>query len=86
MSSNSVCNHTRDETNRTPATRSSNFVNHSYDYKPNWTPLSPVTITDYPKDSVLSAAERYPSFEQLEPVDNSFRRTSTSERPVYFPF
>ena len=21
------------------------FVNHSYDYRPNWTPLSPVTIT-----------------------------------------
>ena len=45
MSSNSVCNHTRDETNRTPATRSSDFVNHWYDYRPNWTPLSPVTIT-----------------------------------------
>ena len=26
---------------------SSNFVNHSYDYRPNWTPLSPVTITYY---------------------------------------
>ena len=39
----SFCNHT----NRTPATRSSNFVNHSYDYRPNWTPLiSPVTITN----------------------------------------
>ena len=23
--------------NRTPATRSSDFVNHSYDYRPNWT-------------------------------------------------
>ena len=36
MSSNSVCNHTRD------------FVNHSYDYRPNWTPLSvllPLLIT-----------------------------------------
>ena len=22
------------------------FVNHSYDYRPNWTPLSPVTITN----------------------------------------
>ena len=32
--------------NRTPATRSSDFVNHSYDYGPNWTPLSPVTITN----------------------------------------
>ena len=57
-----------------------------YDYKPNWTPLCPVTITNYPKDSVLSAGERYPSFEQLEPVDNSFSRTSPYESPVYFPF
>ena len=24
--------------------RSSDFVNHSYDYRPNWTPLSPITI------------------------------------------
>ena len=27
-----------------PATRSSDFVNHSYDYRSNWTPLSPITI------------------------------------------
>ena len=26
--------------------QSSDFVNHSYDYRPNWTPLSPVTITN----------------------------------------
>ena len=25
-------------------TRSSDFVNHSYDYRPNWTLLSPITI------------------------------------------
>ena len=31
---------------RVMPTRSSNFVNHSYDYRPNWTPLSPVTITN----------------------------------------
>ena len=40
VSSNSVCNNT----NWTPATWSSDFVNHSYDYKPNWTSLSPVTM------------------------------------------
>ena len=34
----------RDETNRTLATWSSDFVNHSYDYRPNWAPLSPITI------------------------------------------
>ena len=26
-----------------PVTRSSDFVTHSYDYRPNWTPLSPFT-------------------------------------------
>ena len=39
MSSNLVWNLTRD-----PATPSSDYVNHLYDYRPNWTPLSPVTI------------------------------------------
>ena len=29
------------------ASRSSDFVNHSYDYRPNWTPLSPITIIYY---------------------------------------
>ena len=29
-----TCNHT------------SNFADHSYDYKPNWTPLSPITINN----------------------------------------
>ena len=46
VSSNSPCNHTRDQTNRTPGTRPSDFVNHLYDNRPNWTPLSPVTITN----------------------------------------
>ena len=32
---------------------SPDFVNHSYDYRPNWTPLSPVAIT-YPLDIDLS--------------------------------
>ena len=31
-------------TNRTLASRSSDFVNYSYDYRTNWTPLSPITI------------------------------------------
>ena len=39
VSSNSVCNHTRD-----PATPSPDYVNHLYDYRPNWIPLSPSTI------------------------------------------
>ena len=41
MSSNSVCNHTRDK--QIGLVR---FCYHSYDYRPNWTPLSPITITN----------------------------------------
>ena len=29
------------------ASRSSDFVNHSYDYRPNWTPLGPITIINH---------------------------------------
>ena len=32
------------QTNRTPATRPSYFVNHLYCYRPNWASLCPVTI------------------------------------------
>ena len=31
-------------TNQTPALWPSDFVNHSFDDRPNWTPLSPITI------------------------------------------
>ena len=41
MSSNSFCNYTRDLRIGLPVT---DFVNHSYDYQPNWTPLAPMTI------------------------------------------
>ena len=29
------------------ASRSSDFINHSYDYRPNWTPLGPITIINH---------------------------------------
>ena len=35
-------------TNRTPASRSSNLISHSYDYRPNWTPLGPITFINRP--------------------------------------
>ena len=47
MSSNSVCNHTCDLANWTPATQLTDFVNHSYDYRLNWTPLSSITIINH---------------------------------------
>jgi len=31
----------------TQGTRSSDFVNHSCDYKLNWTPLGPITVINY---------------------------------------
>ena len=43
MSSNSVCNHTRDKQIGLPL-RGRHSVNHSYDYRANWKPVSPVTI------------------------------------------
>ena len=47
MSSNSVCNHTHDETNQTLTMWSSHFVYHSYNYRPNWTPLGPITVINH---------------------------------------
>ena len=32
------------KSNQTRASRSSEFVNHSYDYRLNWTPLSPIPL------------------------------------------
>ena len=40
MESNSVCNHTCTSDNKIRS------VYHEYDYRPNWTPLSPITITN----------------------------------------
>ena len=45
MSSNSVCNHTRDKQIGLPL-RGRPILYHSYDYRPNWTPLNPITITN----------------------------------------
>ena len=42
-----ACHPIRSVTNRTHTTLSSDFVNHSYDYKLNWTPLGPITIINY---------------------------------------
>ena len=30
-----------------PHATAPDFVNHSYDYRPNWTPLSPFTIISF---------------------------------------
>ena len=30
------------------ASHSTDFVNHPYDNRPNWTPLSPITVTNTP--------------------------------------
>ena len=35
--------------------RSSDFVNHSFNYRPNWTPLSPVTIANPNYDKIVKS-------------------------------
>ena len=47
MSSNSVCNHTRDKHKSESRCTVVRFCYHSYHYRPNWTPLSPITITSH---------------------------------------
>ena len=39
---------------RIPASRSSNFVYHPYDYRPNWTPIGPITIINLGKRKIVS--------------------------------
>ena len=41
------------QTNRTPTARLSYFVYHLYDYRPNWTPLSPITIINRIYNKIL---------------------------------
>ena len=41
---------------QTPDSWLSDFVNHSYGYRPKWTPLSPITIIDsiwFPQQRVI---------------------------------
>ena len=47
VSSDSVCNHTRNK-------QMDDFSYHSCDFRPSWTSLSPITIT-YLQEGVLSA-------------------------------
>ena len=55
MSSNSVCHHTRDK-----QILSVRFCLYEYDYRPNWTPLSPITIT-YNTEAEISEIQRMDS-------------------------
>ena len=41
------------------------FFNHSYDYKPNWTPLSPITITKFIIKSVIGSQGCFPKYVSL---------------------
>ena len=44
--------------------QSSDFANRSYDYRPNWTPLSPFTIINYDSSDCLKIAGSYCSLLQ----------------------
>ena len=41
------------------------FFNHSYDYKPNWTPLSPITTTKFIIKSVIGSQGCFPKYVSL---------------------
>ena len=41
------------------------FFNHSYDYKPNWTPLSPITMTKFIIKSVIGSQGCFPKYVSL---------------------
>ena len=41
------------------------FFNHSYDYKPNWTPLSPITMTKFIIKSVIESQGCFPKYVSL---------------------
>lgn len=41
------------------------FFNHSYDYKPNWTPFSPITMTKFTIKSVIGSQGCFPKYVSL---------------------
>ena len=53
-----IGNHTRDKQIRLPLRGRPILLQmyHSYDYRLNWTPLSPITITKYPELASLTYA------------------------------
>ena len=81
MSSNSVCNHTRDKQIGLPR-----FCYHSYDYRPNWTPLSPIIIhqTHYEKSGWSRAFNQFTIACELDMInvisaaDNTFIMSSST--------
>ena len=65
--SNSACNHTGDQTNQTPCIQSSDYFNHSYDNRPNCSPLNQITITNYQfKISLLMSIKNVINYEMLD--------------------
>ena len=44
-----MCNHTCDSTSETLPRQLRYFVNNSYDYRPNWIPLSPIAVKNQHK-------------------------------------
>ena len=54
------------------ASRSSDFINHSYDYRPNWTPLGPITIINH----------NHSSFRKKKITTNTFKKNISSSENV----
>ena len=59
------------------------FCYHSYDYRPNWTPLSPITITYYTQNFRVFEDHMTSRFQGLFPP-SQFRREKPWKRGCYF--
>ena len=78
MSSNSVCNHTLDKQIGGSRCAVVRFCYHSYDYRLNWTPLNPITITEQ-VPSRVTASEKVITIKYQEGVGTRKRRITKSK-------
>ena len=60
--SNLACNHIGDQTNQTPCIQSSDYFNHSYDNRPNCSPLK----LSIQKISLLMSIKNVINYEMLD--------------------
>ena len=73
MSSNSVCNHTRDKQIRRD--RQNLFITDSYDYRPNGTPPIPITIQfNWTRDQLLQLSSSVLTSSKFESCSRDFNR------------
>ena len=63
------------------SSRSSDFVNHSYDYRSNWIPLGPIIITNHAAECIRT--QRAYIFVEKNPLVNLFKHENYFELKSY---